>query len=72
MQNFADEAKPLTILNSKDREFTWSPEQLKAFQSMKHTLCATPVLTTDASKTAIAAIMYKMEWKDLVHMPVGN
>jgi len=35
VQNFAEEAKLLTILTRKNREFTWGPEQQKAFQSMK-------------------------------------
>jgi len=67
VQNFA-EAKRLTILTRKNQEFTWGPDQQKAFQSMKDKLCATPVLaypnfklpfilTTDASKMAIAAIL---------------
>ena len=64
----AEEAKPLTILTRKNREFSWGPEQQKAFQSMKDKLCGTPVLaypsfklpfilTTEASKTSIAAVL---------------
>ena len=68
VQNFAEVAKPLTILTRKNREFTWGPEQQQqAFQSMKDKLCTIPVLaypnfklpfilTTDASRTAVAAI----------------
>ena len=72
MQNFVEEAKHLTILTRKNREFTCGLEQQKAFQSMKDKLCATPVLaypnfklpfilTTDASKTAIAAILSQVQ-----------
>ena len=80
VQNVAEEAKPLTILTRKIREFTWGPEQQKAFQSMKDKLCATPVLaypnfklpfilTTDASKTAIEAILSQVQ--DGVERPIA-
>jgi len=80
VQNFAEETEPLTILTRKNREFTWGPEQQKAFQSMKDKLCATPVLTypnlklpfilnTDASKTAIAAILSQVQ--DGVERPIA-
>jgi len=65
--NFAAEAKPLSEL-TKVIPFIWGPEQQKAFESLKDKLCNTPVmafpdfslpfnLTTDTSKTAIAAIL---------------
>ena len=80
VQNFAEEAKPVTILTRKNREFTWGPEQQKAFQSMKDKLCATPVLaypnfkllftqTTDASTTSIAAILSQVQ--DGVERPIA-
>jgi hypothetical protein len=70
--NFAEIAKPLTALTRKDCQFTWGPQQQQAFQSMKDRLCTTPVLaypnfevpyilTTDASKVAIAAILSQVE-----------
>jgi hypothetical protein len=66
--NFAEAAKPLTILTRKDQKFTWRPSQQQAFQSM----CTTPVLaypnfklpfilTTDASKVSIVAILSQIE-----------
>jgi hypothetical protein len=64
---FAKLSKHLTILIKKDHEFTWSPSQQEAFEKLKVTLCTTPVLaypdfsqsilTTDASKIAIAVIL---------------
>jgi len=70
--NFAEIAKPLTALTRKDRQFTLGPQQQQAFQSMKDRLCTTPVLvypnfelpfllTTDASKVAIAAILSQVQ-----------
>ena len=72
VQNFAEVAKPLTILTRKNREFTWGPEQQQAFQSMKDKLCTTHVLaypnfklpfilTTDASMTAVGAILSQVQ-----------
>jgi hypothetical protein len=73
-------AKPLTELTRKDREFTWGPSQQKAFEELKSRLCTTPVmaypnfelpfiLTTDASKTAVAAILSHVH--DGVERPVA-
>jgi len=70
--NFAEMAKPLTALSRKDRQFTLGPQQQQTFQSMKRRLCTTPVLaypnfevpfilTTDASKVAIAAILLQVQ-----------
>jgi len=72
MPKFAEIAKPLTALTRKDRQFTWGPQQQQAFVSMKDRLCTTPVLaypnfelpfilTTDASKVAIAAILSQVQ-----------
>jgi len=72
VSNFAEIAKPLTALTRKDRQFTWGPQQQQAFQSMKDRLCTTPVmaypnfelsfiLTTDASKVAIGAILSQVQ-----------
>ena len=71
VQDFATIAKPLTEL-TKDRPFLWSPSQQKAFESMKDKLCTMPVLaypnfelqfilTTDASKIAVAAILSQVQ-----------
>ena len=72
LPNFAEIAKPLTALTRKDRQFTWGPQQQQAFQSMKDRLCTTPglaypnfelpfILTTDASKVAIGAILSQVQ-----------
>jgi len=72
VSNFAEIAKLLTGLTRKERQFTWGPEQQQAFQSMKDRLCTTPVLaypnfelrfilTTDASKVAIAVILSQVQ-----------
>jgi hypothetical protein len=66
-QDFATIDKPLTEF-TKDRPFSWGSSQQKAFESMKDKLCTTTVLaypnlelpfilTTDASKIAVAAIL---------------
>jgi hypothetical protein len=70
--NFAATAKPLTELTRKGRPFVWGPCQQKAFEEMKDRLCTTPVLahpnfdlpfilTTDASKVAVAAILSQVQ-----------
>jgi hypothetical protein len=70
--NFAAIANPLTELTRKDRPFVWGSCQQKAFEEMKDRLCTTPVLaypnfdlpfilTTDASKVAVAAILSQVQ-----------
>jgi len=55
------------MLTRKNQKFPWGPSQQQAFDSMKEKLCTAPVpaypnfglpfiLTTDASKIAVAAI----------------
>jgi len=69
---FAELAKPLTMLTRKDQKFSWGPLQQQAFDSMKGKLCTAPVLaypnfklpfilTTDASKVAVAAILSQVQ-----------
>ena len=66
--NFAESAKHLTKLTRKNQEFVWGPSQQEAFENLKTKLCTTPVLaypnfdlpfilTTDASKVAVAAFL---------------
>ena len=70
--NFAEVAKPLTVLTRKNQEFIWGPSQQEAFEKMKDKLCSTPVLaypnfelpfilTTDASKVAVAAVLSQVQ-----------
>jgi hypothetical protein len=70
--HFAEIAKPLTALTRNDRQFAWGPQEQQAFQSMKDRLSTTPVmaypnfklpfiLTTDASKVAIGAILSQVQ-----------
>ena len=77
--NFAAIAKSLTTLTRKDQEFIWGPSQQEAFESLKSRFCSTPVLaypncklpfilTTDASKVAIAAIFVTgARWSRTAH-----
>jgi len=70
--NFAKVAKPLTSLTRKNQPFTWGPSQQEAFEGMKDRLCTSPVLaypnfnlpfilTTDASKLAVAAVLSQVQ-----------
>ncbi|GKE27877.1 hypothetical protein Tco_1443261 [Tanacetum coccineum] len=43
-ENFSKIAKPLTVLTQKSKTFDWGEEQKNAFQTLKDTLCNTPVL----------------------------
>ena len=72
VSKFAESAKPLTKLTRKGQEFNWGPSQQEAFDKLKAKLCTTPVLgypnfdlpfilTTDASKVAIAAILSQVQ-----------
>jgi hypothetical protein len=69
---FAEIAKPLTELVKKDVKFHWSDRQQAAFDNLKAELCSERVLaypdftqrfilTTDASKVAIAAILSQVQ-----------
>ena len=69
--DFTELAKPLTALTRKDQQFTCGPTQ-QAFESLKERLCSTSVLafpdsklpiilTTDASKAAIGAILSQVQ-----------
>ena len=42
--NFARLAQPLTNLTKKDLPFTWTEEQQKAFEGLKHILSTGPLL----------------------------
>jgi hypothetical protein len=70
--NFAYMAKPLTELIKKDVAFIWGERQQKAFEKLKEVLCSDTVLaypdfskqfvlTTDASKIAVAAILSQVQ-----------
>ena len=72
VQKFAETAKPLTKLTRKGQEFHWDPSQQEEFDELKTKLCTTPVLaypnfelpfilTTDASKVAVAAILLQVQ-----------
>ena len=60
------------MLTRKDREFSWGPSQQRAFDSLKNRLSTAPVLaypnfelpfilTTDASKVAVAAVLSQVQ-----------
>jgi len=70
--NFAEVGKSLTSLTGKNQPFVWGPSQQEAFQGMKDRLCTAPVLaypnfnlpfilTTDASKLAVAAVLSQVQ-----------
>ena len=70
--NFAEIAKPMTVLTRKVQEFMWGPKQQEAFQTMKDTLCTAPVLaypnfnlpfilSTDASRNSLGAILSQVQ-----------
>ena len=70
--SFAEIAKPLTMLTRKNQEFSWGQTQQVAFDTLKQKLSTTPVLafpnfglpfilTTDASKVAIAAVLSQVQ-----------
>ena len=72
VEKFAETAKPLTKLTRKGQEFHWGPSQQEEFDELKTKLCTTPVLaypnfelpfilTTDASKVAVAAILSQVQ-----------
>jgi hypothetical protein len=65
-------AKPLTELIKKDITFSWGERQQNAFEKLKEVLCSDTVLaypdfskqfilTTDASKIAVAAILSQVQ-----------
>ena len=69
---FAEIAKPLTTLTRKDQPFAWGPEQQEALVKLKNKLSTAPVLafpdfslpfilTTDASKNALGAILSQVQ-----------
>lgn len=68
IDNFSKIAKPLTKLLEKDVPFVWTDDQQTSFNILKQKLCEKPllifpnfskpfILTTDASKFAIAGIL---------------
>jgi hypothetical protein len=72
VRKFAETAKPLTKFIKKNQEFVWGPDQQEAFDQLKTKRCSTPVLaypnfdspyilTTDASKVAVAAILSQVQ-----------
>lgn len=77
IKNYSKIAKPLTDLFKKDKPFKWTEKQQKAFETLKDTLCKSPILqfpdfskpfilTTDASGYAIGGILSQGELgKDL-------
>ena len=77
---FAEIAKSLTELTRENVQFRWKGRQQAAFEKLKETLCSDQVLaypdfksqfilTTDASKLAVAAILSQVQ--DGVERPVA-
>ena len=72
IKKFSDIVSPITKLLKKDQDFKWGEEQQNAFDSLKTSLTTAPVLqypdfrkkfilTTDASGTALGAILSQGE-----------
>ena len=70
--NFVSIAKPVTTLTRKYQEFIWGPRKQEVFESLRSRLCSNSVLaypnfklpfilTNDASKVAIAAILSQVQ-----------
>jgi hypothetical protein len=77
---FAQTAKPLSELLRSDAPFIWSQRQQAAFEALKCLLCSEHVLaypdfnsqfilTTDASKVAVAAILSQVQ--DGIERPIS-
>lgn len=75
IKNFADLAKPLTPLMSKNTKFKWTIEAQESFDRLKKALSEAPTLVhfnpeathelrTDASSYAIGAILYQIHPSD--------
>jgi hypothetical protein len=72
VSHFSQLAKPLTALLHNDAQFIWGEREQAAFQAFKTALCSDQVLaypditqpfilTTDASKIAVAAILSQVQ-----------
>ena len=68
IDRYSDKAKPLTLLQKKGIEFTWTPEAEKAFLKLKQTMRQGPILkypdfskpfvvATDASNIGIGSVL---------------
>lgn len=68
VHNYSDISKPLTTLTQKNQKFKWSEECQRSFETIKQKLLSPPclafpdytqqfILTTDASKIGISAIL---------------
>jgi hypothetical protein len=80
VSKFADIAKPLTELLRKESPFKWESRQQAAFERLKEALCSEQVLaypdfkaqfilTTDASRLGLAAILSQVQ--DGVERPIS-
>lgn len=73
--NFSGIAEPLTRLTKKNQQWSWGPDQDRAFEDLKQRLSSAPVLRqadyskpfivrTDASNYALGAVLLQGEGKD--------
>ena len=70
--DFATVASPLFLLEEKGRNFVWSNDCQRSFDTLKQALCEAPVLAyprfdlpfiqdTDASTTGVAAVLSQVQ-----------
>ena len=76
---FAKMSEPLHALTQKGKEFLWTDVEQRAFESLRHALCNTPVLSypdfsqefllfTDASNTAIGCVLSQKDAANREHV----
>ena len=74
IKGFAEVARPLHKLTQKNQTFVWSPDCVKAFETLKSHLTSTPILAypdssakfildTDASNESIGAVLSQCQDK---------
>ena len=79
IENFTNIASPLFKLLPKDCEFKWNPDCQLAFETLKTKIFEAPILSrpnwklpfhisTDASDTALGAVLGKKEPDSLCHL----
>lgn len=82
VQGFSKIAEPLTLLTGENVVWRWAESQQNAFQQLKDTLCAAPllvyanpnrpyILQTDASDCAVGAVLSQRQDADGTERPIA-